>query len=183
MVDGISRAMGRLCTEDKLKEETINAANSFGVTTEILRALRSGTCAQAIWSTLGGCIGISQATVLLAILCKHSRELGQFFDGQASGISETREGRLREMRKREFSPSSPQGFRLSEQQSEQLRNFMFKLSQERAPIKETLGLVAGFTGSPLAHGIPDRVGKLRGYGNAIVPAVAAEFIKAFMEVR
>lgn len=32
---------------------------------------------------------------------------------------------------------------------------------------------------PLAHGISARVGRLRGYGNAIVPKVAAEFIKAF----
>lgn len=32
---------------------------------------------------------------------------------------------------------------------------------------------------PLAHGVPARVGRLRGYGNAIVPQCAAEFIKAF----
>jgi DNA (cytosine-5)-methyltransferase 1 len=33
----------------------------------------------------------------------------------------------------------------------------------------------------LAHGVPARVVRLRGYGNAIVPACAAEFIGAYME--
>ena len=36
---------------------------------------------------------------------------------------------------------------------------------------------------PLAHGISARVGKLRAYGNAIVPQAAAEFIRAFMDCR
>jgi len=35
---------------------------------------------------------------------------------------------------------------------------------------------------PLAHGLSGRVGLLRGAGNAIVPQVAAEFIRSFMEV-
>ena len=34
---------------------------------------------------------------------------------------------------------------------------------------------------PLAHGLPGRVAHLRAYGNAIVPQVAAEFIRAYME--
>lgn len=34
---------------------------------------------------------------------------------------------------------------------------------------------------PLANGIPNRMGKLRGYGNAIVPQLAAEFIEATEE--
>jgi DNA (cytosine-5)-methyltransferase 1 len=35
---------------------------------------------------------------------------------------------------------------------------------------------------PLAHGIPYRVGLLRGYGNAIVPQVAEEFIGAYNDI-
>jgi len=34
---------------------------------------------------------------------------------------------------------------------------------------------------PLAHGVSARVGRLRGYGNAIVPQVAAEVIRAYLE--
>jgi DNA (cytosine-5)-methyltransferase 1 len=33
---------------------------------------------------------------------------------------------------------------------------------------------------PLAHGVSNRVGRLRAYGNAIVPQVAATFIQAVM---
>jgi DNA (cytosine-5)-methyltransferase 1 len=34
---------------------------------------------------------------------------------------------------------------------------------------------------PLADGVSGRMGLLRGYGNAIVPPLAAEFVRAFLE--
>jgi DNA (cytosine-5)-methyltransferase 1 len=45
--------------------------------------------------------------------------------------------------------------------------------QRPIPIEPTL--------FPLANGVPNRVGLLRGAGNAIVPQVAAEVIKAYMD--
>ncbi|WP_192258623.1 DNA cytosine methyltransferase [Mesorhizobium caraganae] len=41
----------------------------------------------------------------------------------------------------------------------------------------------GPTTLAMAHGIPNRMGRLRGYGNAIVPQVAAEVIGAYLEAR
>jgi DNA (cytosine-5)-methyltransferase 1 len=35
--------------------------------------------------------------------------------------------------------------------------------------------------SPLAHGVPQIVGQLRAYGNALVPPLAAEFIKSILD--
>jgi DNA (cytosine-5)-methyltransferase 1 len=35
----------------------------------------------------------------------------------------------------------------------------------------------------LVDGVSARVGKLRAYGNAIVPQVAAEFVRAYLETR
>jgi hypothetical protein len=70
-------------------------------------------------------------------------------------------------------PRLSSGWRLSEQCAGKLADVMSALPQAGA--FKVLNL---FNGSPLAHGIPGRVGRLRAYGNAIIPQVAAQFIAA-----
>ena len=41
--------------------------------------------------------------------------------------------------------------------------------------------LASYTSGPLEPASNARVGRLRGYGNAIVPPLAAEFVTAFLE--
>ncbi len=54
-----------------------------------------------------------------------------------------------------------------------------------AGLPEGLGYVRDARGqtflSPLVSGTANRIGRLRGYGNSIVPAVAAEVIRAYLE--
>jgi hypothetical protein len=33
----------------------------------------------------------------------------------------------------------------------------------------------------LAYGVPERVGRIQGFGNSIVPQVGAKFIRAFLK--
>ena len=71
--------------------------------------------------------------------------------------------------------STPEKFGSVERSSSTWRHQWINcLDGKQRPVKPGLCL--------LAHGVSGRVGRLRGYGNAIVPQVAAEFIKAFMEI-
>jgi hypothetical protein len=53
-----------------------------------------------------------------------------------------------------------------------------KMTPKRRRGFANLSLVVTF---PLAHGVSGRVGLLRGYGNAIVPQVAAAFIGSVID--
>jgi DNA (cytosine-5)-methyltransferase 1 len=55
-----------------------------------------------------------------------------------------------------------------------ITNWIECRDNKRRPIKSEI--------QRLAHGIPSRVVRLRGYGNAIVPPLAAEFIRAYMDI-
>jgi hypothetical protein len=72
---------------------------------------------------------------------------------------------------------------LDGQQARELRNTLYELSHEIAQCHEAQGIIhAVLTRFPLVDGISNRVGLLRGAGNSICPQVAAEFIKAVMDI-
>lgn len=173
MVDGLSRAVGRLRATAVVAEK-VDGQTRQAVTSEIVRALRRGNDPVAVWQSLGRCLGFPAATLLLAALCEQSRELGSFFYGQTSRISEESKAVLREMPCNGQAACSSQGWQLPQQLLDELTDALPTLSQAGAPL-------AGFTGHPLAHGVSGRVGRLRAYGNAIKPQVAAVFIRASVE--
>ena len=144
--------------------------------------LRSGHDPQEVWFALGGRFGFPVSTLLFAVLCKHQRELGFIHDGSSEGGEQDGSGFVREMRRiASQAARASQGCELGQQFSEKLGDALSKLPQDSAPYMQLVGLIASYNAGPLAHGVSGRVGRLRGYGNAIVPQVAAEFIRAVME--
>jgi DNA (cytosine-5)-methyltransferase 1 len=174
MADGLSGAMGLMRSNRSAAKEIADAAQSIGFADQALSALRDGYEPHEVWRSLGGCLGFSEAAVLLACMCEHSWQLGQFFRGETSSSIQSNQAALREMQWHAPTAARPSfGWRLSEQFTGQLANAMSLLPQARA--------LASFNGFPLSHGILKRPSKLRAYGNAIVPQVAAEFVQAFLE--
>ena len=141
--------------------------------------MRNGHGPQAIWGSVGGCCGFPAASVLLAILCEHTGALGHFQHFWPTSGEKDRIARHLQQVWLRFGalagPPSGRGF--SEQLARQLGNSLPKLPRKGAPPRWRA--LTMLTAGPLAENVSDRVGLLRGYGNAINPHLAAAFIEAF----
>lgn len=159
--------------------EVVDAQTRQILAAETLRAMRNGHGPQAIWGSVGGCCGFPAASVLLAILCEHTGALGHFQHFWPTSGEKDRIARHLQQVWLRFGalagPPSGRGF--SEQLARQLGNSLPKLPRKGAPPRWRA--LTMLTAGPLADNVSDRVGLLRGYGNAINPHLAAAFIEAF----
>jgi hypothetical protein len=184
MVDGVSCAMGFMRADSVARKETLDAAIRCGLGLEILHSLRRGNDSTTIWFSLGGRYGLPQTTVLFACVLEYARELGVFLNCAPSRSAQISKNLLRALWTFANAASrASQGREFPEQRIEQFGNVMSELSQTRASIAAAVKASTQFNAFPLALNIPSRVGRLRGYGNAIVPAQAAAFVQAYMSVR
>ena len=132
--------------------------------------------------SIGGLGGIPSATILLAFLRELSREGWHVEEGVSRQGEETAQSGVRGLWLPGSVARSPFGRGLAEQRTVQPSNAVCVLSSilarhASAAWPEAIAADAE-VGFPLGKGSPARVGRLRGYGNAIVPQQAAEFIRA-----
>jgi hypothetical protein len=162
----------------------LNATQSQKLTDEIMQAMQRGHAPQEVQREIGRCFGVPAAIVLLSILCERARELGIVKHGKAQGSSQACVELLRGLWDSEAVTQvacTSQGWQLPQQLQDELANTLSKVPQKSPCFHELIQSAQCYDPTPLAHGIPGRVGLLRGYGNAIVPQVAAEFIMAYKE--
>jgi hypothetical protein len=164
------------CLQTIKEEVTWYASITKSNPEKIMREMRKGVRPISLQQPIGGQAGLSPAALLFAALCQLKGQLGPIEHGTTQGISKGQKADLRSVWA--FVPSaerpacSPPGRGHAQQFAGKLANAVCKLPQEIS--------LHFFHGYPLIGKIVGRTGLLRGYGNAIVAPLAAEFVKAAM---
>ena len=193
-LNGLSAGLDR----NRLILESHKLLLDYGKTTnqrpdQIMSALRDSITPQNIQWTAGGCTGISAAQILLAYLCE--LEACPFDEARIQlACAETLEASLRSVRTGN-KPSRASSRPRHQQQCagehpdtlQAMSRLLAQHSQKAWQISRwqdasTLPWGAGWeVGTPrVANGIPNRVDRLKGLGNAIVPQVACEIIRCMV---
>jgi DNA (cytosine-5)-methyltransferase 1 len=187
MVDGSTESLGRIGTQlaKSVEEEVIHAAGTENRAREAMLNLRRSLEAEAIRRAPGRLHSVSEAPVLLAFVRELEEQGWTLSQGSSCSGAKVPQGSVRVLRHGETAASPPCGRGLDEQSAGESPDIMRVLSSvlarnTQAAWGETFDARARAT-HPLMVGAPARVGRLRGYGNAIVAEVAATFIQAALE--
>lgn len=165
----------------RIKERIIEyAAQTTTDTEQILRTLWD----EFNQKTEGRTIPLPEKEILLTAVRELQGALGHFDDSAPPGVVKASEDIMRSLwnhsQKSKTPARSSSGRKRPEQSYGQLRDSLRQLSQKGA--LEQNQIESCMTGFPLSARLPGRVAMLRGFGNAINPEVAAQFIRAYIEI-
>ena len=169
-LDGISRRVdGGLSDAAKTRAE------------EVLQVLRLPNDPQEVWHAIGGLECVSQEEVLLAVLCEYETRQDQ---GRLAADCETaRQDCLRGVFKHIEAARSPLQPQHQGQLAREFTNALRKLSCQ-APSLFPQAWKSGVWEDDTARvavGLPHRVDRLRGLGNAVVPQIVELIGRAIIE--
>lgn len=189
MVDGISSVMGPGWSGfvAEIKEGILShASKSKADSGEILRAVWNEIIAQTVQRSSGGPDGLLTEAVLLFALCELARHQRKVFGVTAQDIVEIEEITVRALwGYSAFTATTrpPQGWQLDEPLLATISEIWRSVTDQTRTqfIAGARIILAASSKHPLAIDVPGRIGLLRAAGNAIVPQVAAVFMRAFMD--
>ncbi len=189
MVDGSTRSLGRVRAghvaeiELEIAEWAIRYETDAGEALYDLRLSLSAR-AQREW-TAGRLPDIHEAPILLAFLRQLQEQGWAFSERLSSESAEVAEGRMRVLRDGGATARAPRGRGLDEQRTEErpdaLRVLSSILARHASEAWREAHAAYAATGFPLEHGARARVGRLRGYGNAVDAQATKHFIQAYLE--
>ena len=166
-------------------EEQVNhyAKKTQTTSIEVLREVQCAFWSESIQWDARRRIGLLSPEILLAALLQLERKLGKFEHSKAQGLRQTQTGILLNLQgyaSKEATSCPSQGWKYAQQFAGEFADSLHELPHENT--LEAAQIIFDRTaGFPLTAKCPARTTLLRGYGNAIVPQVAAEFIAAFLE--
>jgi hypothetical protein len=187
MADGLPESLGRLRADQvaAIEKEMTDATSQDRARDALLDVWRSLAAQTLQRREAGGLRSVQEAPLLLAFLRQLSDQRWAFAQGLPRPGQETSQDGVRVLWWQVPLAGSPRQRGLEGQRADEPPDAVRVLSSVLARHAQAVWGEAFDANArdafPLAYGVSARVGRLRGYGNAILPQVAAAFITVFSE--
>lgn len=190
LADGLPESLGRVRTKIIYALETELTTYAAAAQIRADEALRNvclalAAQAQRGWSP-GRLPGLSEAPFLLAFVCQLATQGWRIAESLPLSRSQNARPGMRMLWNHDAAARASRQRGLEKQQSGERADPLYILSSILARHAQTAWADAyaayAVIGFPLSRGETGRVGRLRAYGNAIVPALWAELIGAYLDL-